>query len=169
MPTDIYLNNSGLILLHPYLPMLFERLDYLDETKNWLPEKAECAVLLLQKMVQPQGEIQEIDLPLNKLLCGLPLTEPASTDFSPTDQELEMCNSLLTAIMQQWQPMQNSSIEAFREAWLQRFGKLAEQEEKWELVVEKKAYDVLLSSLPFSISLIKNRWMKKSIVVNWAS
>jgi hypothetical protein len=38
---------------------------------------------------------------------------------------------------------------------------------RWELQVEKKAYDVLLETLPWGIQMIQMSWMKERLVVLW--
>jgi hypothetical protein len=50
---------------------------------------------------------------------------------------------------------------------LQRQGKLLQKDADWLLQVEQKSYDMVLSSLPWSIGIIKNAWMKDMLWVEW--
>lgn len=66
-----------------------------------------------------------------------------------------------------WPAIGNTSVNGFRGNWLVRDGLLTELEDKWELTVEKRAYDVLIHQSPFSFSIIKLPWMEKPLHVTW--
>lgn len=82
-------------------------------------------------------------------------------------EEKEVCEALLKAVTQQWEPLRNTSVNGLREAFLQRNGRLETEDERYLLRVEKKAYDMLLDKLPWSIGMIKTSWMEKVIYVEW--
>jgi hypothetical protein len=63
--------------------------------------------------------------------------------------------------------LKNTKPQTFQETFLRRQGRLYKRENRWELIVEKKAYDMLLTSLPWNISMIKLNWMSDRLVVEW--
>ncbi len=102
---------------------------------------------------------------LNKLLVGLLLEDYLSPIAELTNEEKELSISLLNGLMANWDKVKNSSIEGIRETFLQREGMLSIKKDKYVLKIEKKGVDILLSSLPWSISLIKLPWMQKPMYV----
>ncbi|MCD8263455.1 MAG: hypothetical protein LUD02_04235 [Tannerellaceae bacterium] len=51
--------------------------------------------------------------------------------------------------------------------FLQREGCLEEKEDKYQLKVEVKSYDILLDSIPWNFHTINYSWMEKPLFVNW--
>ena len=166
---SIYIQNAGLILIHPFISSLFQRLDLLNGVKFKGIAEQERAVLILQYIVNGQTNLPEYILPLNKILCGLPLGYPVANKLVLNEKEKELIDSLLSAIIQQWRAIGNSSINGLRDSFFQREGKLVSEEKNWELLVEQKSYDMLLDQLPWSYTIIKLAWMKKAIVTSWRS
>ena len=66
----VYIENAGLVLLHPFLPRLFEGLGIAVEDKLIQPERALC---LLHFLTTGQLIAPEYELVLSKILCNLPL------------------------------------------------------------------------------------------------
>lgn len=164
---EIYINNAGLVILNAYLSFFFQQCDLLDEENLLNGYKAKRAALLLQYVYQPDGLIEEENLVLNKLLCGLPLELALPTGFDANDTEKEITSQMLNAIITHWELIKNSSHEGFRESWLQREGKLTQKANSWELEVEQRSFDVLLDYVPFTISPVHFSWMKAPIKVLW--
>jgi hypothetical protein len=81
--------------------------------------------------------------------------------------EKETAKELLYVVTQQWEKLKNTSVDGFQTSFLQREGTLTLTEEGWTLVVESKAYDLLLQTLPWGLSFIKNSWMEQPIFVEW--
>ena len=86
-------------------------------------------------------------------------------EISNQDQLLMI--GLIEAAISHWTAIGRCSVDAFRGNWLIRDGILTEHEDKWELTVEKRVYDLLLNKSPFSFSIIKHPWMSKPLYVNW--
>ncbi len=164
----LYINNAGLVILHPFLKTLFEQLE-LCENGIWKNKKSQHkAVLLTQYLTIGKKKIQENDLILNKILCGLPVEDVINTKLRITAEEKERCHSLLKAVLEYWKTMSSSSVEALQETFLQREGKLeAERENTYELWVEEKGYDILLAQLPWGIGMIKTPWMENYLTCHW--
>ena len=61
----------------------------------------------------------------------------------------------------------NTSIEGLQQSFLQRSGKLVQKENDWMLQVEQRPFDIVLASLPWGIGIIKNKWMRGMLWVEW--
>lgn len=160
--------DAGLVILNAYFNMLFDRLELLQEGQ-FKNRDAQCkAVHCLQFLVTGQTATEEHFLPLNKVLCGVDIVSPIPESIEISETEKELMEGLIKAAIGYWQAIGNSSIEGFRGNWLVRNGILREQEDRWELIVEKRSYDLLLQKSPFSFSIIKMPWMQKPLHVSWA-
>ena len=82
-------------------------------------------------------------------------------------KEKEESDSFLTTVIGRWEQMKNTSVPVFRETFLQRDGALQFKKENWYLKVEWKAMDILLTKLPWGISMIKHHWNNYIIFVEW--
>ena len=168
----VFIANAGLVLLSPYLPTLFERLDLLitDEAGKQRIVGIEAmsrGVHLLQYMVDQRLDAPEPELVLNKLLCGLPSTQPVLSSYAADQAELDLCDGLLGAVIANWPIIAGTSIEALRETFLQHDGRLRLEDDKWRLQVQRKALDVLVDQLPWSFATIFHRWMPHPLTVTW--
>jgi|GEM_PF-1654636 len=166
---SISVPNAGLVLCGAFLRLLFEKLELLNGAEFRSETERQKAITCLQYLATGGAIRDENDLALNKVLCGYPLNEPVETIPELTESETAMINGLINAMISYWSAIGQSSIDGFRGNWLVRNGTLTEKEDHWELIVEKRAYDVLLNQAPFSYSIIKFPWMNKPIYVTWPS
>ncbi|WP_287312904.1 contractile injection system tape measure protein [Moorena sp. SIO1G6] len=164
---EIYIYNAGLILLWPFLNRFFVKIGLVQDKIFINTISAERAALLLQYLVDNSTEIPEHSLPLNKILCGIDLLEPIDTNLEITAQEGEECENLLSAVIQNWSILKNTSIEGFRTAFLQRNGIVRIRDGSWLLQVERETYDILLDRIPWSIRVVKLPWMDNILYVEW--
>lgn len=164
---SIYIQNAGLVLINHYIPMLFERLGIVDSKKNFVDEKQLDAVHYLQYVAVGDSKTDEPYLALNKILCGISLNQPIKNEIAISTAHSGLMDELIMAMIGHWPEIGASSIDGFRGNWLIRDGLLIEYEDKWELTVEKKAYDLLIHKSPFTFSIIKYPWMKKPLYVQW--
>lgn len=163
----VYVQNAGIILLHPFLTVLFSRLAMTEKGK-WVSEETQLrAVHLLQHFASGQWEHEEPLLPLTKLLCGVAQEQPVPRQIEPLPEETEMVNAMFQAVFQQWEKMKNSSVEGFRASFLQRGGTLYYKGDQWTLRVEPRGYDLILQTLPWGIGTIRLPWMKEILYVEW--
>jgi len=164
----IIVKNAGMVLISSYIEMLFERLGQ-TLNKKFRDEAAQLnAPHYLQYVVTGLSKTEEQLLPLNKVICGIPLSEPLREGITITDEHKKLIEGLLKAMIGYWPAIGNCSNEGFRGNWLVRDGLLTEQDDRWELTVEKRPYDVLIHQSPFSFSIIKLPWMEKPLHVSWA-
>jgi len=163
----IPVRNAGMVILNSYIPMLFDRLG-LTADRKFLDIPAQCnAVHYLQYVITGLSTTEESLLPLNKVLCGLPLSYPIADGVSITDEQITLIEGLIQAVIGHWPAIGSTSTDGLRGNWLVRDGLLVELEERWELTVEKRAYDLLIHKSPFSFSIIKYPWMDKPLHVQW--
>lgn len=163
----VFVENAGLVLLWPFLSTCFQRVNLMSAGKFKDNESAYRAVHLLHFLATGEEAPPEYRLTLNKLLCGVKTAKPVLKNLQLSPEEKEVCEALLKAVTQQWEPLRNTSVNGLREAFLQRNGRLETEDERYLLRVEKKAYDMLLDKLPWSIGMIKTSWMEKVIYVEW--
>ncbi len=163
----IAVKNAGMVMLNSYINLLFERLGLLLDSKFLNENMQRDAVHYLQYVATGLSHTEETFLPLNKLLSGIPFEQPVPAGIEITAEEVQLIEGLINAVIGQWPAIGETSIDGFRGNWLVRDGLLTEQDDKWELIVERKSYDILLTRAPFSFSVIKYPWMDKPLHVNW--
>ncbi|MFT4861927.1 MAG: hypothetical protein ACI95C_001139 [Pseudohongiellaceae bacterium] len=164
---SIYIDNAGLVLLAPYIPRYFDMLGLLENNKFKNREAAERGVHLLQYLLNESTDSFEYQLVLNKLLCGVDAGVPIVGSIEITSEEKAASESLLNGVIGNWPILKNTSIAGLRESFLQREAHLQLKNESWQLLVQSKAFDMLLDSLPWSYATIKLSWMKRPIQVDW--
>lgn len=163
-----YVANAGVVLLHPFLSPYFKKVGVMDKG-NFLDEAARHkAVHLLHFLATGQTQAPEYELVLPRFLCGIPFDVPLERFVDITAEEQAEGEQLLTAAINHWNKLGNTSPGGLREGFLQRDGKLEKREAGWCLGVEQKTIDILLDFLPWNLSIIKLPWMPELLRVEWA-
>jgi hypothetical protein len=161
----IYIENAGLVILHPFLPRFFEALDITAGDKLLEPERA---LGLLHFLATGQPLAPEYELVLPKILCNVPLKTPVAFDPALTAEEKEEASALLQAVIRHWEVLRNTSSDGLRGTFFIRPGKLSLRDNgDWLLQVESNSFDILLDQLPWGISMIRLPWMDKMLYVEW--
>ena len=172
-PTDfdendnLYVDNAGLVILWPFLFQLFNKLNLVSKKEFKDDDSLQKAIILTQYLCTGRDEIKENDLILNKLICGAPLNQYVNLEIRLEAFEKEICESLLNGVIKNWEKIGNTSVEGLRETFLMREGVLRKTEENYSLFVKKMPFDVLLSTIPWNISMVQNAFMKYRIIVDW--
>jgi len=160
---------AGLVLLHPYLPRFLAGCGVLDTTGRAIPTAQwprACALLLALACGDVEG--LEHQLPLVKLLLGLPPEGPLSTVLPRlSSADLDEVAALLAAVRQHWAALRGTGTDGLRLSFLQRRGLLRRTDGAWQLHVQAEPFDVLLDLLPWGISLVKLPWMPQPLMVAW--
>ncbi len=173
MSSVIYIKNAGLILLWPYLSSFFGNIKLANGNKFKDRLSTEKAVRTLHFLVSPDEPLAENLLPLSKVLCGLdvndlvPTMDESGKPFTINATEMQAGKELIKAVVQNWKTIGSTSLEVFQTSFLQREGRMENNEQGWKLKVEQRPFDVLMNSLPWSINLIKLPWMPKPLHVEW--
>ncbi|MCF7483158.1 hypothetical protein L3V31_15705 [Vibrio sp. J1-1] len=163
----ISINNAGLVIASTYIPTLFQRLN-LTDGKAFVSEAAKYqALFCLQYMVDGRSKAPEYVLPLNKILCGIPISTPIPSQVDLPNGAVSMIDGLLNAIISHWSALGSTSIEGLRTTFIQREGQLLDEEKQWQLSVIPGAFDMLLDQIPWSFQTIKFPWMDKPLFVMW--
>ena len=162
-----YIHNAGLVLLNPFLATVFTKVEYLSGGNFINHEEQIRAAQLLQYLIDGETVHTDTNLALNKLLCGLSNSETIPDSYLITEQEKEITNSCLHAILQQWDKLKNTSIDGFRESFLKRDAVLTKTKDGYHLKIEQRGYDLLLQTLPWSFGMIKFNWMNEIVYVEW--
>jgi Contractile injection system tape measure protein len=165
--TPIPISNAGIVILQSFFTPYFQRLGLLEGQQFKNEKQRRDAAHFLQFLATGATETEEQHLLLNKIILGLDINHPIETKINMSNADKEIAESLLNASIHHWNAISQSSLVGFRGNWLIREGLLIETEQHWELTVQKRAYDLLLSKAPFSYSVIKFRWMKKPLYVTW--
>ncbi len=161
---QIFINNAGLVLLHPFLTTLFNALLVAKDDHVIDCAKALACLNYLcgYKEMQP-----EFEWPLMKILCGMEISETVEQLFELSDADKLECNALLQQVIDYWIALKQTSAEGLQQTFIQRFGKLTANENGWLLQVEQKTVDILKDRLPWGVSMCKLPWMQELLTVEW--
>jgi len=162
--TEAYILNAGLIILHPFLNSLFEKLAIL---KKGVIVKKDVAVHLLHYLATKTEHPYEHQLTFEKYLCGIPQNYPINRFLKLSEKQKSECESLLTAVLQHWTALKTENTDVLRSEFLIREGKLTLTKEIEKVFIQRKAQDVLLDKIPWTIGLAKLPWKKELIYTEW--
>ncbi|AXT52373.1 hypothetical protein D1818_16560 [Aquimarina sp. BL5] len=163
----ISIKNAGLVLFWPFLVRFFENLGLITDKTFTNATARHTAICALQYLCE--GEDQELfegALPLNKLLCGVAIEEVISP-ITLSEEEKEMAEGLLSAVIGQGPHWKNLSIDGFRTSYLCRPGSLRTRDGHWLLQVQRETHDITLEKLPWGFHTVKLPWMTEVLVVEW--
>jgi hypothetical protein len=127
----------------------------------------QTAIYLLHYLATRQTDPPEYELVLPKLLCSWPLNEAVIPPHLP-QTALDEAEHLLQTVINYWEALKSTSPDGLRQGFLQREGKLTRLgESRWKLQVEQQAIDILLSRLPWGVSMVRLPWMDERLTVEW--
>ena len=170
LPEALTVDNAGLCLLAPWFVRLFAMLGWLDEERKKFRNTASKvrAVFLLQYLASGEEKAwREAELAFNRLLTALPGHVPLPGRLPLADEERQTADGMVAGVKANWPQMNGTSVEGFRGSFILRGGTLEQEEERWLLTVEEKAYDLLLETVPWGFRQIRLPWLKKHVQVKW--
>ena len=170
LPEALTVGNAGLCLLAPWFVRLFAMLGWLDgERKKFrnTASKVRAVFLLQYTACGEEREWREAELVFNRLLTALPGNVPLPGHLPLTEEERQTADSMVAGVKANWPQMGGTSVEGFRGSFLLREGTLEQEEKRWLLTVEEKAYDILLETVPWGFRQIRLPWLKKHVQVRW--
>ncbi len=161
------LENAGLVIFWPFLQRFFTNLGLL-EGKKFKDQAAQFkASRVMQYLVTgEQTPVFEGELPLNKVLCGIPLIDPV-WETQLTEEDQAIADGLIEAVIQKGPLWKNLSPDGFRRTYLQREGLLRSVDGRWLLQVKKETHDITLERLPWGFGTVKLPWMEALLFVEW--
>ena len=155
----LLIENAGLVILAPYLPMLFAGLSLTTPEYQFISKKAAYkAVMILHKLSGGRSGKTVNNFPLNKLLAGLRFDESIPVTTRLSAKELLEIKDLLNSVLSNWGALKSSSIRALQLNFFRRKGKLCDNTDHYSLIVERKDYDLLIERMPWSFKLIRYPW-----------
>ncbi len=167
--TTLLVPLAGLVLMHPYLPRLLAACGLVEPHARAFPPAAlPRACALLHWLATGRDEAPEFDLPLIKLLLGN--APDAPLDHAPptvSDTDRAEAIELLSTVPTHWTALRGTGSDGLRLSFLQRRGLLARGDSGWLLRMQAESFDLLLSTLPWSIGLIRLPWMAQALRVEW--
>lgn len=161
------IDNAGLVILNPYLQAFFTELKLVKDGQFINRSAQVKAVQVLQHLATGKLKTPEHLLALNKIICGLDMAMPCPVRLRLSRKEKQDCEILLNAVVKNWKAINNTSIEGFRQSFLERNGVVKKVGNDWIVHVEKKGYDILLEDMPWSFRLLKFPWNEYFVHVQW--
>lgn len=163
---SFYVQNAGLILLHPFIKELFKSCKLLENDNITLRDK-ELATHLLHYIAANKECDYEHSMLFEKFLCGLPIQFPIKREIIIPDEYKVEVEKMLKAASNHWGSLKSSSTNLLRNEFLQRQGKLDFRDSNPRLYIERKTQDILLDSIPWNISIVKIPWIENLIYTEW--
>ncbi|MDX2361907.1 MAG: contractile injection system tape measure protein [Crocinitomicaceae bacterium] len=157
--------NAGILLLHPFIKPLFKSLDLLNDDGT-LSDPILATNLLHYAATGVENDF-EFTMTFEKYICGIPLNDPLPKDFNLDVSHKYAVEEMLSAALNHWTSLKTESIAILRNEFLTRPGKVFFNEQTPRITVERKAVDILLDKLPWSLGMIKLPWSNDLIYVEW--
>lgn len=155
--------NAGLVMLHPYFNLLFERLKIEHDGQVLHPDHLPRALGALHFL----AGAAPLNDPLLCVLLGLDTMYPLPDAEPPDDDAEVLMDGLLRSVIERWGKLGATSPDALRETFIQRTGSLRFDETAAWLRVAPGPFDMLLDSLPWRLSPVAMRWMPLPCFVSW--
>jgi hypothetical protein len=160
-----YVQNAGLIILHPFLKEMFKSCHLIDEN-NTLLDKELAAHILHYAATKKENDYEHMML-FEKFLCGIPLQQSIQREIKIEDKHKQQVEEMLDSVVLHWSALKNTSTDILRSEFLQREGKLDWSESNPKLSIERKTQDLLLEKIPWNITIVKIPWIQKLIYTQW--
>ncbi|ANF52015.1 hypothetical protein A0O34_16505 [Chryseobacterium glaciei] len=161
-----YIQNAGLILIHPFIKTFFEHCNLLDPKTQQLIDPELCAHLL-HYVATGKTNAPEYDLVFEKFLCNIPMNQTINKHIKLSRKHKTQAKNVIESVQHNWTPMKTSSAALLQNEFFQRSGKLVVTDHDYTLTVERKAQDILLDKLGWGLGLVKLPWQEKFIFINW--
>jgi len=164
---QIWVQNAGLVLLHPFLIQFFITTGIIGKQGILSHENVDLAVQSLHFLATGNENAFEGNLVFEKFLCGVPLKTSIQKQSLLTDLIKNEAIELLNEVVRHWAALKNTSADGLRQMFIQRDGKLFQEDDKYKLIVERKAQDLLLERLTWNIAVIKLPWISNILFTEW--
>ncbi|MEM9578128.1 MAG: contractile injection system tape measure protein [Pseudomonadota bacterium] len=155
--------NAGLVLLHPFYPLLFDRLKIDRDGKALAKDHLPRALGALQFLA---GDTAQND-PLHRVLLGLDAAQPMPEPVVPDDEASTLMDGLLRSVIERWGRLGATSPDGLRQTFLCRTGTLRHDATGARLRVTPGPFDMLLDGLPWSPGPVTLPWMPLPCYVSW--
>jgi hypothetical protein len=157
---------AGIVIAAPYLPRLFNMLALVKDGM-FVDDGSRGRAMRLVRYAASGTDPDLDDLALERVLCGIGPDAPLPPSDPLADQDREMVDKMVGAVIQNWTALGKTSVAGLRETFLVRPGWMNNSDDFWKLRVQKGAFDMLLDKLPWGISMVKYPWMDFPMEVEW--
>lgn len=161
------IHDAGLVLLAPYIPMLFSRFGCVAGNMFISEDGRLKGLALLRFATFGNYDVPKIQASLMNMMCGYERTFDPQDLPVLSDEDKSVVNSLLDAVVTNWGALGSTSADGLRSSFLVRVGRIEDGEGGLMLKVATSPYDMLLDKLPWGYSMVKLPWMKSRIDVKW--
>ncbi|MCR9173200.1 MAG: contractile injection system tape measure protein [bacterium] len=161
----IYVENAGVLLMHPFFVPMLKSLNLLDEKKQLTDPKK--AVLLLHFIATGDPDSFEHEMRFAKFLCNVDADEVMDKSMTLNHKDLEEVDNILHSALSHWKSLNSKSPGLLQHEFLQRPGKLFSENGINRVVMEEKTVDILMRDLPWGIGMIQLPWMDDFLHVDW--
>lgn len=159
--------NAGMVLLHPFLAPYFEGIGLVRD-RDFIDEGARAtAARLLHALATGDTQPDEPDLVLPRLLCAVPDDLPLLALEPLEPEHLDEGQRLMQAFLAAWTGIGHATAEGIRDSFLRRGGVLGGLPDAPRLTIERSGIDILLTRLPWTLSVIRLPWMTTALKVDW--
>ena len=159
--------DCGVILLFPFIPMLFDKTGCTSGGKFSNDNQKALALSVLSYTVYGHYTVPPADVSIIQLLCGFDAGIVPTEMPLLSDDQKEIAESLLNEVIHNWGAIGNTSPDGLRTSFLVRKGTLSENNNRHNLKIRPSSFDILLDKVPWSYSVLKFPWMKKPLFVTW--
>ncbi|WP_457934153.1 hypothetical protein LOS73_19070 [Pseudoalteromonas sp. SCSIO 43210] len=156
----------GLVILWPFLPTLFTRLELMDEGefKNDDTQMQAHAVLCYIANIDP---LIEVSLTVNALL-GLPLDTQIEEPIELNEQTIMAIDHMLHALVNRWEVLKRMPTIEFSKMFITREGTVEQTESGCHIRVVTMPQDVLMSKLPWGLGMVTLPWLGQALLhIEW--
>lgn len=164
---DFYVENAGLMLIHPFLVPFFRENKLLD-SHNGIKDK-NLAVHLLHYLATKREFDWENSMAFEKFLCGVPSSQSIYRKTKIPKKFKAEAEDLLRSVLQNWEVLKNASPDLLRNEFLQRPGKISFTGNHPKITIEHKPQDILMAKIPWTIGVCKLPWLEGMIFTDWQS
>jgi len=163
----LFPENSGLVLLWPYLQTLFSRFHLMKEDQFRGIEEKTRALYMLHYLATGTLNAEEHQLLVPKILIAYDLDLPVPLYCELDDTVREECDQLLENLTKHWSALKSTSPGGLRRTFLQRHALIKFKDYGWHFIFERQGVDVLIDRLPYPLSVIKLKWLENPVYVLW--
>ncbi|NHB95203.1 contractile injection system tape measure protein [Photorhabdus stackebrandtii] len=164
--SPLQVNNTGILILWPMLPALFNQLGLL-ETQKFIHRQAQFnAVDLLDYLIWGTEERPAERKALNYVLCGLMADKDIKSISIEPEKQL-IIDQWLDAVISQLPGWKKLSRNDVRQLFLQRPGELLADEQTIKITIQHQPFDALLADWPWPLNIAKLPWLDRPLRIDW--
>jgi hypothetical protein len=162
------IEGCGLVLLAPYLTYIFGSLnllrnnDFKDDAS-----RAKAIAMMHYAIYGTENSVFDSQFYIPYLFCNLAIVTELSEPVSLTQEEITLVDQMLLEITHRCSRLKNASLDAIRENFIQRNGRLTIGSKAINIRVQKRVFDILLEDVFQQETVVTLPWLDKSLHIYW--